>query len=130
MVRQNSDNINTVNNNNNNYMIRQNSVGYINGHCALPLSARSYTVHTLTHPLLERNISTSTTNTGSSSSSSSRNVDNSAPPSYYGMSINDIEDIKLKKKMLQERELSEKYNLNNNLDRSNSRNDNLPPYSE
>jgi len=105
--------IKSINNGNNTVnMVRQNSVGYINGHCALPLSARSYSVNTMTHPLLDRTMSTSTGSSGSSrnGSNSSRN----SPPSYSGISAHDIEDIKLKKKILQEKELYEKYNLNNN----------------
>jgi len=70
-------------------------------------------------------------NMAGSSSSSSDTKNKNVFINDYGLSVDDVDDIKLKKKILQEKELSEKYNLlnNNNPDDQDDKDNNLPPYS-
>jgi len=66
------------------------------------------------------------------SSSSSININQKVPMNENNneANIQELEDIRLKKKILQEREMMEKYNIYNNYDDQDDPDNNLPPYSE
>ncbi|ORY86567.1 L domain-like protein [Neocallimastix californiae] len=138
-------NISLINNNNsiliNNFIPNQNNVEFVNGQgntqpiTSLPLAIRTNSNNINNYdPYLLKKLNMA----GSSSSSSSNNNNGSSSNSNnvvftndYGLTPEEIDDVRLKKKILQEKELSEKYNLLNNKNPNNqSDNDNLPPYSQ